>query len=542
MNNRDGHELAIGFFSSLLNGLPETVADAEARLREHERVLSQTQELGVPLRQHRNSLHFTHQLPPEVYILIFQHCLPHWRDVGYHENSSISCAFSWVCHYWRSAALSAPGLWSTPLFSEPNFASEMLHRARDAPLTVVTSGLKGSRGFSMLKTALESGSRIRRLVLNLRSQDSTLRELIAAFQGPALQLELLWLCPHTTEGRDLYWEKDRFLGDWAPRLRRLELVGCMLDPASALYKNLTHLLINREFNRQTIDVTSALQILAKACSLVDLDIRGITGSNELPPEKIVLLKLQHLTLTGRNVHVAASRLLGAVDMRCPATLHFGEHTTINVAEFAGLVRIAGSQAGITKALPFISLSVWIEDEACVHVEVGAQQHMSYLDFTANVDPLHLGSLLTVICEVIPVQDLGILDIHTWTSESALTEDEWLVVLVACPALERICVRSRTIPNFLLALSSQSEGRAAPLCPRLRELVLGAIKLVELVGERSILAHVHEFLKARHGEGRPLHTVDFQKCYHPDSGFVHALAPFAQINFVGCEEDDELISD
>jgi hypothetical protein len=533
MNSRNGYEFTMGFLSSLSNGLPETVAEVEARLHEHERVLSEMQQLGFQLRQHRNSLTSTHRLPPEVLVLVFHYCLPEPEDVW--GSSPVIYVFSWVCHYWRSAALSAPELWSAPLFSHPSFASEMLHRAHNAPLTVVEWGVEDSRVIQTLKRALQSGPRIR--LLSLWAPSSTLHDLIAAFQGPALQLEDLELSVQPRERRGLYWETDGFLGDWAPRLIRLDLIGCMLDPASALYKHLTHLVIDYGKVEQSISVTSALQILAKSCSLVTLDITGISSSNELPAEKVVLLRLQHLTLAGEDVHAAVSQLLGAVDMRRPARLCFCEQGIVNVAGCTDLVRIAGSQAGITKAPPFIRLEVRIQDDITVCVEVDTQQDTNHLDLCADVDSPRLGPVLTVFCEVIPVQDLRILDVTAWTSESAPTEDEWLVVLAACPALERICVASKTVPNFVLALSSQSEeGRAANFCPQLQTLVLELIKLVEPVGDQSILAHVYGFLKARHTEGRPLRAVDFQHCYHPDSGFVQRLAPFAQIKFVGCKED------
>jgi hypothetical protein len=511
--------------------------DVEARLQELERVLSHTHKLRVQLRQHRNSLYFTHRLPPEVLVLVFQYCLPEdvWPQRGSPSPPRIY-AFSWVCHYWRSTALSAPGLWSAPLFSRPGFASEMLHRARHSPLTVINRRV-GPRTIQTLRFALRDGSRIRHLALN--ATDSVLRDLIAAFDGPALQLERLELSIDITQvrDRDLYWEKNSLIQDWAPRLRRLQLETCMLDPASALYKNLTHLFIDHDIVRQPIDTTAALQILAKACSLVSLNIIGITSSNQLPPEKIVLHKLRHLSLSGDNIHVTVSRLLGAVDMHCPSTLSFGERDFASVVEFASLVRLSGSLAGITKAMPFISLSVSSEESFFVCVRLGTQQHASYLDLSGNLEPPHLGVVLAAVCEEIPLQDLSILDVDAWKSESAPAEDEWLHVLGACPALRRICVRSKAVPNFVLALSSRSEGRAPALCPRWRALVLTKARLAESVGDRSILAHVHALLKARHDNSCPLRRVAFQQCYHPDPGLVQTLAPFAQINFDGCKEDE-----
>jgi hypothetical protein len=539
MRSRSGYESIIGFFSSLANGFPDTKADVEARLQELERILSQTQKLRVQLRHHRNSLNFTHRLPPEVLVLVFQYCLP--EDVWPQQESPSSpliYTFSWVCHYWRSTALSAPGLWSAPLFSRPSCASEMLHRARYSSLTVINRRVKGPRVIQTLKTALCSGSRIRHLALC--AADSVLPDLIAAFDGPALQLEHLELSIDITQVRngDLYWEKDNLIGDCAPQLRRLQLVTCMLDPASALYKNLTHLVIDHDIVRQPMDATAAFQILAKACSLESLEIIGIaTSYNQLPPEKIVLHKLQHLSLSGDNVHAAASRLLGAVDMRCPSTLCFGERDFATAVEFTSVIRLSGSHAVITKAPPFISLRVSLEESFFVCVEVGTQQDASYLDLSANLEPPRLGFVLVVVCEAIPLQDLRILDVDTWTSESAPTEHEWLGVLGACTALRRISVRSKAVPNFVLALSSRSEGRAAFLCPRWRALVLAKAKLAEPAGDRSILTHVHDFLKARHDNSRPLRRVDFQQCYHPDPGLVQTLAPFAQIIFDGCKEDE-----
>jgi hypothetical protein len=59
-------------------------------------------------------------------------------------------AFSQVCREWRTAALSSSALWSAIRYAPKHhqFATEMLHRARGSPLTLIYTARGGHVGDS----------------------------------------------------------------------------------------------------------------------------------------------------------------------------------------------------------------------------------------------------------------------------------------------------------------------------------------------------------------------------------------------------------
>ena len=89
------------------------------------------------LRTYRNSLLPVSRLPTEIVLRVFSLCAPQGHDE--YGFSHVNLAFSQVCSRWRDIALGNPGLWNNPIVTRPRLAQEMVKRALNVPLVLVSS-------------------------------------------------------------------------------------------------------------------------------------------------------------------------------------------------------------------------------------------------------------------------------------------------------------------------------------------------------------------------------------------------------------------
>ncbi|KAJ7612465.1 hypothetical protein DFH06DRAFT_149365 [Mycena polygramma] len=240
------------------------------------------------LQSRRNALSPIGKLPPEILSRIFLYCSNPLSLYWIKEVSHVS-------RHWRAVALGCPNLWSSPFFSQPKWADEMLKRSRAAPLTIkadltyMTPKMINSVHSSLVQISrigeldVKTGSRSVPELLNLTDTAPYLHSLCLASPGYAQE--------------EHFTLPDTFLNGEAPRLRRLELTRFFMAWDSPLLSNLLHLKIHNPgprarpsmkelteaFERmpllETLELDNALPVIAAGVSAVSVPSSRISLPN-----------------------------------------------------------------------------------------------------------------------------------------------------------------------------------------------------------------------------------------------------------------------
>jgi hypothetical protein len=526
------------FCSALADGLPEESADVEAIIVEHVRALQRFERLGCKLRRHRNSLLWTHRLPPELLCRIFALCLPanYWPRLT-QPASWHALFFSQVCHHWRIVSINAPALWATPFFHLPQLAMEMIHRAQNSPLTIVSRSWTSwyqSPGPRLdpllaLKTACLRGHQIRSITIEDSAE--TIREVLQTFTAPALALESLDLMV-TMDRRAgvqpfLLWQKGEFLSEHAPRLRHLRLATCMLDVGSSLYAQLTYIHLDQDQERlHETEVVDVLAIVRQARQLQNLHILTLRDSRleDLDPvnqEKIPLENLESLILRGDAVLRPAQILLRSLLLPITTCIRLSERDGYYQNSIVDVASFLGRLPHIVQGPPLDRIIIQgVDSDFCIvgAQAKGADPDTDHINITGTLDGPLFGEALVGVTRELPLRQLRFLEVEHWKITGAPTSDEWRSALEACPHLTEVRAVRQAAPAFAVALGKASEN-ARELCPRLIRVTLIRINLDVLVDERDLVSHLTDFVQARFSAGLPLRVVAFEHCFHSDADTV-----------------------
>lgn len=246
------------------------------------------------------------KLPSELLSNIFLLCADEARD-DTKLRSRPYFAVSHVSKQWRLLARNTPLLWSSPDFSHPELALEMLGLSQDVPL-FLNIGAYGDDPV-LLDVACEAlhhqSHAIKQLKLN--APESRLKEMMIHLTGPLPLLESVQLevpdrfvgkldCPGLEDGQH-------------PRLDHLELVGCVLPWNSSCFNSIRSLTIdmsNALYGRP-LDVLGILDVLQRNPKLTHLDLRNVLSWDEwaeAPPplETVVPPSLTHLIIHNKAMH------------------------------------------------------------------------------------------------------------------------------------------------------------------------------------------------------------------------------------------------
>ncbi|TFK67471.1 hypothetical protein BDN72DRAFT_859126 [Pluteus cervinus] len=109
---------------------------ASRRSQIDDQILVLNQQIQI-LQMERNTLLPISSIPDEIFAHIFLLC--RGRDLSNGADMQALVQLTWVCHHWRSVALTTPSLWA--YIGKENFpwAGECLTRSKEAPLHVVMS-------------------------------------------------------------------------------------------------------------------------------------------------------------------------------------------------------------------------------------------------------------------------------------------------------------------------------------------------------------------------------------------------------------------
>ncbi|KAI0056553.1 hypothetical protein BV25DRAFT_1563377 [Artomyces pyxidatus] len=277
-----------------LSALEKKIAEAEGKL--------------LALRRLKNSQAPISRLPVEVLTRIFS-CFQASR---HNMHTSPSCPPAWVavthvCHHWRNVALSCPSLWTNVVLLSPSWASEMLNRSLNTPISIILDYDPEEEEIyaddHVVKSALARARRAKEIVLRGDYLQDNIRPL---FRRTAPLLEKLELWDHN---RPLSLRKgDLFLGQ-TPKLRSLKLRSCLIDwKASMLFSpTITRLRLedvpeqDRATHMELRDILAALPNLQNLTLLNALQTSSKTRSNGALSDAQHRLPFPHL----KSVNISA---------------------------------------------------------------------------------------------------------------------------------------------------------------------------------------------------------------------------------------------
>ncbi|TFK63440.1 hypothetical protein BDN72DRAFT_847604 [Pluteus cervinus] len=214
----------------------------------------------------RNTFTPVYRLPPEIFTYIFSYVQDVPGQALCHRNRSCDwLVVASVSQHWRNTALRSPTLWVNIRGDYSKHIVELwLQRSKAAPLSI--GFIHNIEHGEFFWTSL---FRIRELKLSINP--SAWNYFWSKLSSPAPLLESLSLFVSGTSQPHLTISPSAFAGT-TPRLRRLELTGCTLDPDSPICKDLTTLELSCYGPIPRIGGTELLTLLQKLPRLTSLNL------------------------------------------------------------------------------------------------------------------------------------------------------------------------------------------------------------------------------------------------------------------------------
>ncbi|KAI0043946.1 hypothetical protein FA95DRAFT_330312 [Auriscalpium vulgare] len=219
------------------------------------------------------------RLPPEILCHIFSYLSTRPPP---HHDSWMWQTVTHVCMSWRAIAIASPLLWTHVDFRSYEWTREFLRRSQSAPLYVHTQDhlLQPGGDLASIHWALEEMPRIREL--HLVGHPDTLEAVEEHLLQAAPQLETLTISVTPRgKGHDPAYVLSRDVFDGhAPRLRRLSLRMCCIEPSMPILPGLTHLSMDVPDARGSYHMGTLLEILSQPTRLEAVVIKGAVTDGE----------------------------------------------------------------------------------------------------------------------------------------------------------------------------------------------------------------------------------------------------------------------
>jgi len=268
--------------------------------------IKMSQRVTQELIYRRNALVPISRLPPETLVEIFS-LLPFATDDSKYVLHLARIHVTHVCHRWREIALCFPYLWNHIHFTKLTLAgiTEILARAKMSPLHFEGEITPTSKAqFSALGRQLEAHiSHTRHLTLSGEFQT-----VFGRLKSPAptlVSLSLTMSCRPYRSSQCII--PDSLFNGTAPKLTRLELLGCSIGWKSPLLKGLRNLKIQTPSAEEMPTLEDWLTALNEMSQLKTLILEYATPDNpvdyphipELQRTVTLPYSLQHLCGSGR---------------------------------------------------------------------------------------------------------------------------------------------------------------------------------------------------------------------------------------------------
>ena len=252
------------------------------------------------LKRKINRLHspIVRHLPPDVTSIIFEFCLPEFKDHQLYPNSkedySIPLALGAICSYWREIAWSTPRLWSSLVVRVPSkhdshmatgIAQEWLARSGQLPLSIRILSTSYNDAISALADIINQYSN-RWSDLDLYIPDYYFQHFHATENHAPILKSIRLHCSDSA----IKWTNLNFKLT-CPRLERAILSLFPMGGSNIQCDNLTHLTLH------SMSINDSLLILHKTPRLVFCKVSGFCERYRGPSlGALVLTSLKSLQL------------------------------------------------------------------------------------------------------------------------------------------------------------------------------------------------------------------------------------------------------
>ncbi|KAG7444915.1 uncharacterized protein BT62DRAFT_994944 [Guyanagaster necrorhizus] len=486
-----------------------SVSQIDAEILQHEEAVRD-------LKSQRNALAPISKLPPEMLSRIF-------LFVSYPHGSYKSLLWINVSHvsqHWRAVALGFPALWSSPPFTTPAWAHEMLKRSKMAPLTIVADlTYMTPKMLAAFDNAMKQVDRSAELSLTgTKNMEKYLTGITK--RAPFLTklcISQVYIRYHEVEEKIVL--PDNFLDGQAPRLRHLDLNRCQVHWDSALMQNLTYLKIVEPGDfRPTI--SQLVDVLEQVPWLETLDLEHAlpivsetTKTLPSPSHIISLLHLSQICLT--STVLESANLLNHIDFPSTATMRLILNGTKGTgADFSSLVpTISKSRTFVDissdktlKGAPFkvLSLTSVYPNDVRFSAYTISNSFANCVQFAPPALELQLSwrpdsfgtkeQVTQTICRALPLAQLRVL--RVFDPECDFKHTTWIDLFGSLPKLQKIELAGAT-KIFTRALSEirppsvvdadqgynlRKKGQTpdSVYFPRLRSLILTGADFADLV--------------------------------------------------------------
>ncbi|KAK7039005.1 hypothetical protein VNI00_010397 [Paramarasmius palmivorus] len=233
------------------------------------------------------------RLPPELLIDILVRSMDHFLVY------KSALRLSHVCHHWRVIMVTYPPVWSTPDFSKPLLAREMIQRSKPGPLDIEfiafsSLGIPGE-SLSVLTEALAEPPRIRSFrITSCNVRDDILQNVLAPLVQPMPSLRDLTVHAYGPGQDGVPLELPPTFFSHAPNLKKVRLRGCKFPWEYPIPANITSLHLDLRYSG-SIPLPTTSQFLQALAGMPFLEYLFILDSFPIPfSDRLAIVGLPHL--------------------------------------------------------------------------------------------------------------------------------------------------------------------------------------------------------------------------------------------------------
>jgi len=490
-----------------------------------------SQRITQELIYRRNALVPISRLPPETLVEIFS-LLPFAADDSKYVPHLARIRVTHVCHRWREIALYSPYLWNYINFTKltPAGITEILARAKMSPLHFEGEITPRSKArFSALRRQLETHiSHTRHLTLS-----GEFHAVLERLKSPApslVSLSLTKSCRPYISSQCII--PDSLFNGTAPKLTRLELLGCSIGWKSPLLKGLQTLKLTPSAQEKPTleDWLDALNEMSQLKTLIlDSTTPAISYDNlhiSEPQRTATLPSLTHFDITGS----AGDCALALAHLVSPALISL--HVTSESQSWAW----GGDDDDVRLLIPYVARNAHgPQDTAPLQTILfnGEDGRAEIVAWTAPDADVEVCNSVTLIKAAVSARlVLSVTSDHGWRDETEtmildamlshlplnaismlsaqndtrLSKEVWLSHAPRLTKLNRVLLVPTAVKAFREMLEEDAPPNGRPRLPQLTKLILSKVSLTLLRTH-----HLCNMLVKRKERGAPVEALDLRTC-------------------------------
>jgi len=492
--------------------------------------IKMSQRVTQELIYRRNALVPISRLPPETLVEIFS-LLPFTADDSKYVLHLARIHVTYVSHRWREIALYSPCLWNHINFTKltPAGITEILARAKMSPLHFegeITPTRKAQ--FSALGRQLEAHiSHTHHLTLSGEFQT-----VFGRLKSPAptlVSLSLMMSCRPYRSSQCII--PDSLFNGTAPKLTRLELLGCSIGWKSPLLKGLRNLKIQTPSAEEMPTLEDWLTAFNEMSQLKTLILEYATPDNPIDyphiPElqrTVTLPSLTHFNISAAAVDCALALahlvLPALISLHVTTSSQWGDNEDVRLL----IPYVARNAHGPQDTAPLqtilfngngdellAEIVAWTTPDADLEVydlvTLTKAAVSARLVLSITLDGGWRDGMDTAIFDAmlshLPLDAISTLSAQ---NDTRLSKEVWLSHAPRLTKLNRVLLVPTAVRAFREMLEEDAPPDGRPRLPQLTRLILSRVLLTVLRTR-----HLCRMLIKRKEHGAPLEVLDLRTC-------------------------------